>query len=213
MSRSSQTQQKRQRENKLREKAQLKRERRQQRQAEKKVSQVQGDKPAGDQLLPSEIQPREDALAGFNPESHGIHILYTLERDQAPEGSAANQAEYEAKPQNGGAMSSRLFAGNLPRNVTDADLTDFVSNAGFQVTSAQVIRDRMTGETKGFGFIELAEGADVANAIATLNGRTLNDRRVTVNEARPQSSGSSGSRGGSDYAGRARGGFGGKRKF
>src|SRR4051794_22048654 len=101
MSRSSQTQQKRQRENKLREKAQLKRERRQQRQEEKKVSQAQGPRPAGDQLLPSEIQAREDALMGFDPESHGIPLLYALERNEAAAGAVSDRAGDEPKPQNG----------------------------------------------------------------------------------------------------------------
>jgi len=110
-------------------------------------------------------------------------------------------------------MASKLFVGNLPRNVTDSDLADFVSNAGFQVTSAQVIRDRMTGDPKGFGFVELAEGADLQQAIGSLNGQMLQDRRLTVNEARPQRPNFSGSRGGSSSRGRGRGGFGRRRDY
>ena len=110
-------------------------------------------------------------------------------------------------------MASKLFVGNLPRTVTDNDLTDFVSNAGFQVASAQVIRDKMTGEPKGFGFVELAEGTDLQQAIGRLNGQTLQDRQLTVNEARPQRPGFSGSRGGFGSGGRGRGGFGRRRDY
>jgi len=98
----------------------------------------------------------------------------------------SNQAEPQPTPQIGGIMASKLFVGNLPRNVTDSDLADFVSNAGFQVTAAQVIRDKMTGDPKGFGFVELAEGADLQQAIGSLNGQMLQDRRLNVSEARPQ---------------------------
>ena len=50
-------------------------------------------------------------------------------------------------------MAQRLFVGNLPRSVTDSMLSEFVTNAGFQVVSATVIRDKMTGESRGFGFV------------------------------------------------------------
>lgn len=110
-------------------------------------------------------------------------------------------------------MASKLFVGNLPRSVTDSDLADFVTNAGFQVASAQVIRDRMTGDLKGFGFVELAEGTNLQQAIGRLNGQTLQDRQLTVNEARPQRPSFSGSRGGSSFGGRGRSGFGRKRDY
>ena len=84
---------------------------------------------------------------------------------------------------------AKLFVGNLPHSTTDAALGDFVTNAGFQVATAVVIRDRMTGEPRGFGFVELAEGEDIQRAIAGLNGQTLEGRRLTVNEARPQRTG------------------------
>ena len=111
-------------------------------------------------------------------------------------------------------MALKLFVGNLPRTVTDNDLTDFVSNAGFQVASAQVIRDKMTGEPKGFGFVELAEGTDLQQAIGRLNGQKLQDRQLTVNEARPQRPGFSGPRGNfGSGGGRGRGGFGRRRDY
>jgi len=88
-----------------------------------------------------------------------------------------------------GEMGQKLFVGNLSHSTTEAALSDFVTAAGFQVASALVIRDKMTGEPRGFGFVELAEGEDSQRAIAGLNGQTLEGRRLTVNEARPQRTG------------------------
>ena len=82
-------------------------------------------------------------------------------------------------------MPQKLFVGNLPHEVTDSELGEFVSGAGFQAASAVVIRDKTTGQSRGFGFIELAEGEDMERAIAGLNGQSLQGRRLTVNEARP----------------------------
>lgn len=82
-------------------------------------------------------------------------------------------------------MPTKLFVGNLPHSTTDASLGEFVTGAGFQVASALVIRDKMTGTPRGFGFVELAEGEDVQRAIAGLNGQSLEGRPLTVNEARP----------------------------
>lgn len=103
-------------------------------------------------------------------------------------------------------MGQRLFVGNVSHNVTDAQLRDFVTAAGFQVASAVIIRDKMTGQPRGFGFVELAEGEDFNRAIAGLNGQILEGRKLTVNEARPMRADSGGARGrggnrggGSDY--------------
>lgn len=82
-------------------------------------------------------------------------------------------------------MATKLFVGNLPHSTTDQGLNEFVTNAGFQVASAVVIRDKMTGSPRGFGFVELADGEDVQRAIAGLNGQALDGRPLTVNEARP----------------------------
>lgn len=93
-------------------------------------------------------------------------------------------------------MGQRLFVGNVSHNVTDAQLNEFVVAAGFQVATATVIRDKMTGQSRGFGFVELADGEDFNRAIAGLNGQTLDGRKLTVNEARPMRSDSGGPRGG-----------------
>jgi RNA recognition motif-containing protein len=86
-------------------------------------------------------------------------------------------------------MASKLYVGNLPHSTTDAGLNEFVTNAGYKVASALVIRDKMTGQPRGFGFVDLAEGEDLQRAIGSLNGQALEGRTLTVNEARPQRTG------------------------
>jgi cold-inducible RNA-binding protein len=101
-------------------------------------------------------------------------------------------------------MGQRLFVGNLPRSIDDGALGNFVTTAGFQISSAVVIRDKMTGDSRGFGFVELADGEDSHRAIEGLNGQSLEGRQLTVNEARPQRSDSGGrSPGGGRQAGRS----------
>lgn len=113
-------------------------------------------------------------------------------------------------------MPQRLFVGNLPHEVTDSELNEFVSGAGFQAASAVVIRDKATGQSRGFGFVELADGEDIERAIAGLNGQTLGGRRLTVNEARPPRSdfggGGGGRRPGGGGGGRSHSGGGGGRR-
>jgi RNA recognition motif-containing protein len=96
-------------------------------------------------------------------------------------------------------MASKLYVGNLPQSTTDAGLNEFVTNAGYQVASALVIRDKITGQPRGFGFVELAEGQDLQRAIGSLNGQALEGRALTVNEARPQRARFSASGGGGRY--------------
>lgn len=91
---------------------------------------------------------------------------------------------------------AKLYVGNLPFNIGDAQLGDWVANAGFRVQSARVIMDRQTARSRGFGFVELADGEDVAKAIETLNGQSLGGRVVQVNEARPERPRERGPRGG-----------------
>lgn len=104
-------------------------------------------------------------------------------------------------------MASKLFVGNLPRSATDGALTELVTNAGYHVASAVVIRDKMTGDSKGFGFVELADGENLQNAIRSLDGQVMDGRPLTVNEARPQRTGFSGQRPGGGGGGGGRGGF------
>ena len=104
-------------------------------------------------------------------------------------------------------MAKKLYVGNLPYGVTDSDLQNLFGQHG-SVQSAQVIMDRDTGRSKGFGFVEM-DGTDQAQAaIDALNGQEFNGRTLTVNEARPRED--RGGHGG--FAGsRDRGGFGGRR--
>ena len=96
-------------------------------------------------------------------------------------------------------MGSKLYVGNLPYSVGDSDLESMFTAYG-TVRSAQVIQDRDTGQSKGFGFVEMGSDEEAQAAINALNGKEMNGRSVTVNEARPKTEG--GGRGG-------RGGFGG----
>jgi RNA recognition motif-containing protein len=99
---------------------------------------------------------------------------------------------------------SKLYVGNLPHSTTDSSLSEFVINAGFNVASALVIKDKLTGTGRGFGFVELSEGEDLQRAINGLNGQSLEGRALTVNEARPARTGFSGQRNG---GGRDRGDY------
>lgn len=92
-------------------------------------------------------------------------------------------------------MSKKLYVGNLSYETTDADLRDMFEQHG-EVSSAQVIMDRDTGRSKGFGFVEMGENQNADAAITALNGQSSGGRQLTVNEARPKTtSGEGGSRG------------------
>ncbi len=79
----------------------------------------------------------------------------------------------------------KLFVGNLPFAATEADITDFFTQAGVAVDSVNVMRDRFTGDARGFGFVEISDDAAANQAIEVCNGRDLLGRALVVNEARP----------------------------
>jgi len=79
----------------------------------------------------------------------------------------------------------KLFVGNLPYSATEADITDFFTQAGVTVDSVNVMRDRFTGEAHGFGFVEISDDTAANHAIEACNGRDLMGRAMVVNEARP----------------------------
>ena len=81
-------------------------------------------------------------------------------------------------------MAKKLYVGGLPYSTTDAELKDAFSQAG-AVSSAVVIMDKMTGRSKGFGFVEFASDDDATKAIDMFNGKDFGGRSITVNEARP----------------------------
>ncbi len=79
----------------------------------------------------------------------------------------------------------RLFVGNIPHAASDAELEQWVEAYGFTVESAEIIRDRSTGLSRGFGFVSLLEAGKVKQAIVELNGKRMDGRVLTVNEAVP----------------------------
>ena len=82
-------------------------------------------------------------------------------------------------------MGSKLYVGNLSYDVTDADLNTMFASHG-TVSSAEVIQDRETGRSKGFGFVQMGTDKEAQTAISALNGQEQNGRALTVNEAKPR---------------------------
>ena len=103
-------------------------------------------------------------------------------------------------------MGKKLYCGNLSFNVTSSDLDQMFSQYG-TVQSAEVINDRDTGRSKGFGFVEMGSDAEAQAAIAGVNGIEHDGRTLTVNEARPREERRGG--GGGGGGGGGRGGYGG----
>ncbi|MBP7416460.1 MAG: RNA-binding protein [Pyrinomonadaceae bacterium] len=105
----------------------------------------------------------------------------------------------------------KIYVGNLSFQTTNQDLNDLFGAVG-AVESANIIEDRETGRSRGFGFVEMANSEDGDKAIAELNGKEVDGRTLKVNEAKPQenrSGGGGGGRGGYGGGGGGRGGSGG----
>src|SRR6059036_3453447 len=81
-------------------------------------------------------------------------------------------------------MAKKIYVGNLSFQTTETDLSNMFGEIG-QVESVQIITDRDTGRSKGFGFVQMADDAAAEKAIAQLNGKEVGGRNLTVNEARP----------------------------
>ena len=88
-------------------------------------------------------------------------------------------------------MGNKLYVGNLSYNVTSSDLEQMCGAHG-TVTSAEVIQDRETGRSKGFGFVQMGNDGEAQTAIAALHGQEHDGRALTVNEAKPRESRSTG---------------------
>ena len=101
---------------------------------------------------------------------------------------------------------TNIFVGNLSYRATEAELEAAFSEFG-AVERVSIVRDRDTGQPRGFAFVEMTNGTEAANAIAALNGREIGGRAVNVNEARPRAERGPG--GGGGGGGRGRGGSGG----
>ena len=113
-------------------------------------------------------------------------------------------------------MGKKLYVGNLSFRVTSDDLFEHFSQMG-TVESANVVQDRETGRSRGFGFVEMASDDEATNAIEQYNGQEYDGRNLVVNEARPREEGGGGrggrggNRGGGGYGGGDYGGGGGSR--
>jgi RNA recognition motif-containing protein len=107
-------------------------------------------------------------------------------------------------------MGSKLYVGNLNYNTTSSDLEQLFAAHG-TVQSAEVISDRDTGRSKGFGFVQMGTDEEAQAAIGALNGQAIDGRALTVNEAKPKEKSSGGGRGGygGGGGGGGRGGYGG----
>ena len=101
----------------------------------------------------------------------------------------------------------KIYVGNLSYEVTEEDLRQEFKAFG-EVTSVSIITDKYSGRPKGFGFVEMASKSEGETAITSLNGKTLNERTMVVNEARPRTD----NRSGGSYGGRGSSGYGGGRQ-
>lgn len=112
-------------------------------------------------------------------------------------------------------MSTRIYVGNLAYSITSDSLRENFAAYG-DVKSAQVMVDRDSGRSKGFGFVEMGSAQEAQQAINGLNGTMADGRALTVNEARPREEGGGGGRGfggGGGGGGQSRGGYGGGRNY
>ncbi len=109
-------------------------------------------------------------------------------------------------------MGKKLYVGNLGYEVSDNDLVKMFEAHG-TVESAQIIMDRDTGRSKGFGFVEMKTDQEAQAAIAALNGKDADGRALTVNEAKPRTEGGRGGAGGRFGRGGSGGGQGGGRRY
>jgi RNA recognition motif-containing protein len=100
-------------------------------------------------------------------------------------------------------MSNKLYVGGLPYSVTDGQLQEIFAAHG-TVESARVISDKFTGQSRGFGFVEMSSGSEAQQAINNLNGTQLEGRTLTVNEAKPMAQRDNRGGGGRDNRGGGR---------
>ena len=105
-------------------------------------------------------------------------------------------------------MSKRLYVGNLAFHSTEDSVRGAFQRVGIEALGVQLMTDRMTGQSRGFGFVDVAGDNEVRTAIQALHGKDLDGRALTVNEARERTSGGGGG-GGGGFRGGGRGGGGG----
>lgn len=104
-------------------------------------------------------------------------------------------------------METKLYVGNLSYSATEEELRDLFAQAG-AVSSVTLIKDRDTGRSRGFAFVEMSSQVEAENAISMFNGYTMDNRQLTVNIARPREERGGGGSGGGGFGGRRSGGYG-----
>src|SRR2546425_1403705 len=104
-------------------------------------------------------------------------------------------------------MATKLYVGNLPFNTTENELQELFSQAG-TVQEVMLMQDKFTGKSRGFAFVMMSSDQEAQNAITQFNGKTIEGRPLTVNEARPREARPPGGGGGRGYGGGG-GGYGG----
>ena len=104
----------------------------------------------------------------------------------------------------------KLYVGNLPFNASEEQLQEWFGQVGVNTSAISLIRDRFTGQSRGFAFIEIANDEDADRAVTSLNGQNFGGRNLVVNEARPQTERSGGGCGRGGYGGGGGGGGGGR---
>ena len=107
-------------------------------------------------------------------------------------------------------MATKLYVGGLPYSTQEDALKEHFAQAG-SVVSAVIIMDKMSGRSKGFGFVEMATGEEAQNAVSMFNGQDFEGRKLTVNEARPMEARPPRTGGGGGYGSGGNGGYGANR--
>lgn len=107
-------------------------------------------------------------------------------------------------------MGTKIYVGNLPYNCDEEGLRSLFGDEGRAVADVAIITDRMTGQPRGFAFVQMASDADARKAIDALHGFVFGGRTLTVNEARPREGGGGGGNGGGNGGGWGGGGGGGR---
>src|SRR5262249_51336460 len=131
------------------------------------------------------------------------HVAWCFRSRRRPTEERDVPVSFSGRP----TMGRKLYVGNLTYDVTDAALEAMFAPHG-TVQSAQIIMDRDTGRSKGFGFVEMSSDQEAQNAIQALNGQQVGGRALTVNEARPREERRGGGGGGGGGYGGGRGGGG-----
>jgi len=146
--------------------------------------------------MPAIAEASAGARAAFLSRHPSRHVLLRLQDVWRP-----------FPPLSGGVLVKKLYVGNLPFQASEEEIGEWFGQTGVTPSNITLIRDRFTGQPRGFGFVEIQNDEEAERAIQALNGQQFKGRNVVVNEARPMREGG----GGGGGRGGGRGGFGGGR--